>query len=106
MFNLKLTLFVVVGLVALYLSYLQDSNTQLKAKLQQSKELHYKTVEAYENNKKLDNKLQELQKEVQINKEEVINANTKLKVEIAKRDKEIKKDENTNNSDDFSIITF
>ena len=71
--------------------------------LKKERELYTKTVEAYEKNKKLDNKLQELKQDTQIKKDEAVSANTKLKVEIAKRG-EI--NENKNSNDDFSIVSF
>jgi|GEM_PF-6602006 len=85
-----------------------DKNVELRSELQKERELYTKTVEAYEKNKKLDVKLQELKQETQIKKDEVTNTHTKLKVEIAKRGEiqKVKKDENSNSDDDFSIISF
>ena len=84
--------------------------------LKKERELYTKTVEAYEKNKKLDNKLQELKQDTQIKKDEATVSHTKLKVEIAKRDtleKELKntremKDEKNQNSsdDDFVYVSF
>ena len=100
-------LFVVL---AIFSKWVFDKNVELRSELQKERELYTKTVEAYEKNKKLDNKLQELKQNTQIKKDEVVNTNTKLKEAIAKRgeikNEEIQKDENSNNNDDFSIVSF
>ena len=98
-------LFVVL---AIFSKWVFDKNVELRSELQKERELYTKTVEAYEKNKKLDNKLQELKQDTQIKKDEATVSHTKLKVEIAKRGeiKEVKKDENSNSDDDFSIVSF
>lgn len=116
MTNLKIVLLVVVGLVILYIKYLQESNQDLKVDLEKKQAVQVKTVETYEANKKLDEKIQEFVKELDVNKRDVVEANTKLKVEIAKRDtleKELKntremKDEKNQKSsdDDFVYVSF
>ena len=98
-------LFVVL---AIFSKWVFDKNVELRSELQKERELYTKTVEAYEKNKKLDNKLQELKQDTQIKKDEATVSHTKLKVEIAKRGeiKEGTKDENSNSDDDFSIVSF
>lgn len=94
--------------LAIFSKWVFDKNVELRAELQKEKELYAKTVEAYEKNKRLDNKLQELKQDTQIKKDEATVSHTKLKVEIAKRGeiKEGAKDENSNSNDDFSIVSF
>ena len=86
MTNLKIVLLVVVGLVILYIKYLQESNQDLKVELKEIQEVQIKTVKTYEANKILDEKIEEFTQELEVNKRDVVEANTKLKVEIAKRD--------------------
>ena len=94
--------------LVIFSKWVFDKNIELRNELQKEKELYTKTVEAYEKNKKLDNKLQELKQDTQIKKDEATVSHTKLKVEIAKRGeiKEGTKDENSNSDDDFSIVSF
>ncbi len=116
MTNLKIVLFVVVGLVILYVKFLQESNQDLKVDLKATQEVQIKTVETYEANKKLDEKIEEFTQELEVNKKDVVEANTKLKVEIAKRDtlekelkntREIKNEKNQDFSDDdFVYVSF
>lgn len=116
MINLKIVLIVVLGLVILYIKYLQESNQYLKVDLEKKQAQQVKTVETYEANKKLDEKIDNFIQELEVNKKDVSEANTKLKVEIAKRDtleKELKntremKDEKNQNSsdDDFVYVSF
>lgn len=116
MTNLKIVLLVVVGLVILYIKYLQESNQDLKVELKEIQEVQIKTVKTYEANKILDEKIEEFTQELEVNKRDVVEANTKLKVEIAKRDtldnelkntKEIKDEKNQKSSDDdFVYVSF
>lgn len=110
MTNLKIALLVVVGLVILYIKYLQESNQDLKVELKEKQEVQIKTVETYEANKILEERIVEATKEVEANEKALVNANTKLKVEIAKRDtleKEIKDEKNQKSSDDdFVYVSF
>lgn len=116
MTNLKIVLLVVVGLVILYVKFLQESNQDLKVDLKATQEVQIKTVETYEANKKLDEKIEEFTQELEVNKKDVVEANTKLKVEIAKRDtlekelkntREIKNEKNQDFSDDdFVYVSF
>ncbi len=116
MTNLKIVLLVVLGLVILYVKFLQESNQDLKVDLKATQEVQIKTVETYEANKKLDEKIEEFTQELEVNKKDVVEANTKLKVEIAKRDtlekelkntREIKNEKNQDFSDDdFVYVSF
>lgn len=116
MTNLKIVLLVVVGLVILYVKFLQESNQDLKVDLEKKQVEQIKTVETYEANKKLDKKIEEFIQELEVNKKDVVEANTKLKVEIAKRDtlekelkntREMKNEKNQNSSDDdFVYVSF
>ena len=101
----KVLIVVAILFVALVIfsKWVFDQNVELRSELKKEKELYIKTVEAYEKNKKLDIKLQELKQETQIKKDEATVSHTKLKVEIAKRG-EI--NENKNSNDDFSIVSF
>ncbi len=116
MTNLKIALLVVVGLVILYIKYLQESNQDLKVDLKENQAVQVKTVKTYEANKKLDDKIEEFIQELEVNKKDVVEANIKLQVEIAKRDtldnelkntKEIKDEKNQKSSDDdFVYVSF
>ena len=116
MTNLKIALLVVVGLVILYIKYLQDNNQELKVELKEKQEVQTKTVETYEANKIIDEKIAEFIQELEVNKKDVVEANIKLQVEIAKRDtldnelkntKEIKDEKNQKSSDDdFVYVSF
>ena len=116
MTNLKIVLLVIVGLVILYVKFLQESNQDLKVDLEKKQVEQIKTVETYEANKKLDKKIEEFIQELEVNKKDVVEANTKLKVEIAKRDtlekelkntREIKNEKNQDFSDDdFVYVSF
>lgn len=103
-----IVVFILFVALAIFSKWVFDKNIELRSELQKEKELYIKTVEAYEKNKKLDIKLQELKQETQIKKDEATVSHTKLKVEIAKRGeiKEGAKNENSNNDDDFSIVSF
>ena len=98
-----IVVFILFVALVIFSKWVFDKNVELRSELKKERELYTKTVEAYEKNKKLDNKLQELKQDTQIKKDEAVSANTKLKVEIAKRG-EI--NENKNSNDDFSIVSF
>lgn len=94
-------------LLTIFSKWVFDKNVELRAELKNEKEIYTKTVEAYEKRIELEQKIQKIKQETQVKKDEVVTANTKLKVEITKRDK-IKelKNENPNSNDDFSTFTF
>lgn len=105
MFNLKIVLFIVVGLVVSYIAWLQNANKELKNSLKQEQENNSKLIETYENNKKIDEELAKVKANTQTKKDEATATNTKLKIETAKREKIDEKNQNSSD-DDFVLISF
>lgn len=105
MLNIKIVLFIVVGLVISYIAWLQNANKELKNSLKQEQENNSKLIKTYENNKKIDEKLAKVKANTQTKKDEAITKNTKLKIETAKRGKIDEKNQNSSD-DDFVLISF